>query len=203
MKNTMSVENNRPGFDQKMTAEEINSRPIARYTGPVHIVRTAQELERAAHALHRETVLGFDTETKPAFHKGQSNPVSIIQFAGSRAVYIIQAHRVPCLEPLGAILCSSRIIKAGIDLQQDIAKLKSHIACQYNGFVDVNNLAKDAGIKNFSMRGLAAIVLGVRIPKGARTSNWARDTLTPQQIAYAATDAWISRELYLRLGSKT
>lgn len=196
------TQKNRPGFDQKMTAEEINSLPIARYDGPVHIVRTAAELEHTVRALHRETVLGFDTETKPSFHKGQTNPVSIIQFSGSRAVYIIQLHQVPSLQPLRAILAGNRIIKAGIDLQQDIVKLKQQISCEYNGFVDVSSLAKDAGLKNFSMRGLAAVLLGVRIPKGTRTSNWGRDILTPQQIAYAATDAWISRELYLQLIGK-
>jgi len=198
----MTVEKNRPGFDQKMTAEEINSRPIARYDGPIHIIRTDSELEHAVHALRKEPVLGFDTETKPAFHRGQSNPVAIIQLAGSRAVYIMQLRQLASLKPLSALFASGRVIKAGIDLQQDIVKLKKQIDCEYNGFVDVSSLAKDAGLKNFSMRGLAAVLLGVRIPKGTRTSNWARDTLTPQQIAYAATDAWISRELYTRLVSK-
>ena len=81
----MTTEGTRPGFDLKMTAEEINGLPIAAYEGTVHVVRTEVELEKAAHALRRETVLGFDTETKPNFAKGENNPLSLIQFAGSRA----------------------------------------------------------------------------------------------------------------------
>lgn len=195
----MNDEEIRPGFDRKMTGEEINRLPIASYDGDVHIIRTPSTLEHAVHALCNETLLGFDTETKPAFEKGESNPLSLIQLAGKKAVYIIQMKHVPSCEQLGLVLSDKRIIKAGIDIQQDIAKLKNRIDCDYKGFVDISVLAKDAGIKNFSMRGLAAILLGVRVAKSMQVSNWARSTLTPSQIKYAATDAWISRELYVRL----
>ena len=195
----MTTEAARPGFDLKMTAEEINGLPIAAYEGTVHVIRTEAELEKAVHALRRETVLGFDTETKPNFAKGENNPLSLIQFADSRAVYIIQLRHMPSCAPLRKIFSDERIIKAGIDIPQDIVKLQERLGGDYNGFVDVSLDAKQAGLKNFSLRGLAAILLGVRITKGMRVSNWARDTLLPSQIKYAATDAWISRELYLRL----
>jgi ribonuclease D len=53
------------------------------------------------------------------------------------------------------------------------------------------------------LRNLAALFLGWRIAKGAKTTNWSTPQLSPSQIGYAATDAWVSRELYLcfqRLG---
>jgi ribonuclease D len=65
--------------------------------------------------------------------------------------------------------------------------------------MDLGNIAKKAGIKNHGLRGLAAVLLGLRISKGAQTTNWARDVLTRQQIQYAATDAWVGRKLYLSL----
>jgi ribonuclease D len=195
----MTPEAGRSGFDLKMTAEEINSRPIAAYEGTVHVVRTEDELEKAVHALRREAVLGFDTETKPNFARGEANPLSLIQLAGSRAAYIIQLRHVPSCDPLRRLFSDERIIKAGVDIPQDIAKLQERIGGHYKSCVDISLAAKQAGLKNFSLRGLAAILLGVRITKGMRVSNWARDTLLPSQIKYAATDAWISRELYLRL----
>ncbi len=195
----MTTEGKRPGFDLKMTAEEINRLPIAAYEGTVHVVRTEDALEKAMHGLRRETVLGFDTETKPNFAKGENNPLSLIQFAGSRAVYIIQLRPLPSCAPLRKLFSDERIIKAGVDIPQDILKLQERVGGEYKNFVDVSLGAKQAGLKNFSLRGLAAILLGVRITKGMRVSNWARDTLLPSQIKYAATDAWISRELYLRL----
>jgi len=195
----MQQHTHRPGFDRRITAEEINLLPVARYGGPVEIISTAAGLEHAVRVLRGESLLGFDTETKPAFRRGERNPVAIIQFATAAAVYIIRIACLPSLEPLAPLFVDRKIIKAGVDLQQDIAKLRQQLPCAYNNFIDVSHIAKDAGIKNFSMRGLAAVLLGVRVSKSARTSNWERMPLTPQQITYAATDAWISRELYLRL----
>ena len=195
----MTTEAQRPGFDLKMTSEEINSLPIAAYEGTVHVVSREAELEEAVHALRRETVLGFDTETKPNFIKGENNPLSLLQLAGSRAVYIIQLRHLPSCAALLRIFADKRIIKAGIDIPQDIVKLQERMGGEYKSFADVSLMAKEAGLKNFSLRGLAAILLGVRITKGMRVSNWGRDTLLPSQIKYAATDAWMSRELYLHL----
>jgi ribonuclease D len=195
----MKKEEQRPGFDLKMTAEEINCLPIAAYEGPVHVVRTEDALDKAVHALRRETVLGFDTETKPNFTRGENHPLSLIQFAGSRAAYIIQLRHLPSCASLLKLFSDEHIIKAGVDIPQDIVKLEERIGGEYNNCVDVSLSAKAAGLKNFSLRGLAAVLLGVRITKGMRVSNWGRDTLLPSQIKYAATDAWISRELYLRL----
>jgi len=193
----------RPGFDRTITREEINRLPIARYTGHVEIVNTVPQLEHTVHLLGRERIIGFDTESKPAFRKGERNPVAIIQCATETAVYIIQLARLPSLKGLEALFANEQIIKAGVDLQQDIMKLRQQVPCSYRGFVDVCRMAKQAGIKTFSMRGLAAVLLGVRISKTMRTSNWARDVLLEQQITYAATDAWISRELYLVLSKIT
>ena len=38
---------------------------------------------------------------------------------------------------------------------------------------------------------------GSKLSKKEQVSNWARNKLTDSQIKYAATDAWISRELYV------
>jgi ribonuclease D len=67
--------------------------------------------------------------------------------------------------------------------------------------VDVGTLAKRRGVEQTGLRNLAGIVLGFRIPKGRRTSNWAAARLTRQQIAYAAMDAWAARALYLALAA--
>ena len=65
--------------------------------------------------------------------------------------------------------------------------------------VDLAALARARGIKAQGLRSLAASLLGFRISKSAQCSNWERDELSPQQIRYAATDAWVGRELYARL----
>ena len=133
-----------------MTAEEINSLPIAAYEGTVHLVRTQDELEKAVHALRRETVLGFDTETKPNFIQGENNPLSLIQFAGARAVWIMQLRQLPSWAPLRTLFSDERIMKAGVNIPQDIASSRSDWR-GYKSFVDIGLVAKNAGLKNFSL----------------------------------------------------
>ena len=62
--------------------------------------------------------------------------------------------------------------------------------------------AKKQQLDNHGLRNLAALILNFRISKGKRTSNWERDDLTSGQIRYAATDAWVSREIYLKISVK-
>ncbi len=189
----------RPGFDRRMRKDEINDCPMERWTGPVNVVRTKDELAAAMHKLAGHTLLGFDTETRAAYTKGESYPPSLLQLANDDEVFLFQFKHLGLAKPLREILADSAIIKAGVSLDYDIRELKKISRFKAAGFVDLGDLAKKAGIKNHGLRGLAAVLLGFRISKGAQTSNWARDVLTPKQIQYAATDAWVGRKLYLAL----
>jgi ribonuclease D len=192
----------RPGFERRMTREEINACPIIRNESPIHVVSSRGEISRAVERLSKERILGFDTETKPAFKKGQSFPPSLLQLAGHRSIYIFQLRHLKFPRILRAILSSPHIIKAGVAPDHDIAKLKELGSFKQSRFVDLSVIARKAGIKNHGLRGMAAVLLGHRISKKAQRSNWARETLTPAQVKYAATDAWVSRELYLKLVKK-
>ena len=192
-------ETNRPGFDRRMSKDEINNCPIARWEGPVRVVRSKEELLTVIHKLAGETLLGFDTETRPAYTKGESYPPALLQLATATDVFIFQFKHLGLAKPLRKILSDPAIIKAGVSLDYDIRELKKMSPFKSAGFVDLGDLAKEEGIKNHGLRGLAATLLGVRIAKGAQTSNWAKEILTPHQIQYAATDAWIGRKLYLTL----
>lgn len=192
-------ETGRPGFDRRMSKDEINACPIARWTGPVSIVRTKNEMTAAVRKLAGHSLLGFDTETRPARTKGESYPPALLQLASETEVFIFQFKHLSLANPLRRILADPAIIKTGVSLDYDIRELKKMSPFKAEGFVDLGNLAKKEGIKNHGLRGLAAVLLGFRISKGAQTSNWAKDILTPQQIQYAATDAWVGRKLYLAL----
>jgi ribonuclease D len=187
----------RPGFDRRMSKDEINGCPIKRWAGPISVVRNRDQLTAAMRKLAGHTLLGFDTETRPAYKKGESYLPSLLQLAGDNEVFIFQLKHLGLAKPLREILSDSAIIKAGVSLDFDIRELKKLSPFKAAGFRDLGDLARKAGIMNHGLRGLAAVFLGVRISKGAQTSNWAKDVLTPQQIQYAATDAWVGRRLYL------
>ena len=191
--------NGRPGFDRRMSRAEINCCPIRRWEGRTIVVRDSADLEKAIDKLASESLLGFDTETRPAYRKGESYPPSLLQLAGRDEVFIFQLNHLGLAAPLRQLLADPDVIKTGVGLDFDIRELQKLSRFMAAGFFDLGNLAREKGIRNHGLRGLAAVFLGVRIPKGAQTSNWARDTLTPKQILYAATDAWIGRRLYLAM----
>lgn len=189
----------RPGFDYRMTKEEINDCPVRRYAGPVRVIRSKEDLAAAVDRLAKEVVLGFDIETRPAYKKGQSFPPALLQLAASDEVFVVQLGRVRLPDTLVSILTEPNIIKTGVALDDDINQLQKLARFEPAGFVDLGKIANDAGIKNFGLRGLAAVLLGFRISKNSQCTNWARDILAPAQITYAATDAWVGRELYYKI----
>jgi ribonuclease D len=145
----------------------------------------------------QESVVGFDTETRPAFKPGESYLPSLVQFATAGAVYLLQVQQQDYSAAMREIFSSEKVVKAGVSVTDDL-RMKKLFDFEEQGVVDLGKVAKRHGLKQTGVRNLAGIFLGLRIPKGAKTTNWAARRLTPQQIAYAATDAWACRELYLR-----
>lgn len=187
------------GARPRMTKEEINAHPMKSYEGPIHVIRRPEQIERAVKQLEKETVLGFDTETRPTFRVGEYYPPAILQLVGEKAAYIFQLRHCRLSPALLGLLANPRIVKAGVALDRDVQELNKLAAFSPAGFVDVAKLVKRAGYMNHGLRGLATVLLGFRISKRAQTSNWDRATLTRAQIEYAATDAWVGRELYRKL----
>ena len=182
-----------------VSKNEINVLPLKTYTGSIHLINSDVKMRAAVQALSSEKVLGFDTETRPAFKKGESYAPSLIQLAASDGVYIFQLRHVNSYEPLAGILADKKVLKAGIAVDDDIKKLNDLFSLGPSGFVELAEMAHRAGIKNAGVRGLAALLFGFRISKQTKCSRWDAPTLTSEQIVYSATDAWICRELYFAL----
>ncbi|MFH1868132.1 MAG: 3'-5' exonuclease [Candidatus Omnitrophota bacterium] len=178
---------------------EISALPIKHCTGPIHVIDSDTKMRAAMQSLTKEKVLGFDTETRPAFKKGESYLPSLLQLAAEDGVYIFQIGRINSHKPLAGVLADHNVIKAGISVSDDIKKLKSVVPFEPSRFIELAGMAAKVGIKNAGIRGLAALLFSFRISKQTRCSRWDAPTLTYAQIAYAATDAWICREIYFAL----
>ncbi len=189
-------------YTRKYTKEEINRLPLRRFTGPIHLVRSEQELAYAWPRLAEAGLLGFDTESKPVFQKGTANPPALLQLATSEAVFIFQFNLLPFPEQVRDILADPSVVKAGVAVWDDVKGLQQLSPFEAGGFVDLGDVSRGLDLQTNGLRNLAANLLGFRISKSAQRSNWGRKDLSDQQIVYAATDAWVSRELYLAIRSK-
>ena len=182
-----------------LSKQDINLLPLRKYDGPVKILSDDGRLRAVMPELLGERVLGFDIEVRPTFKSGDSFPPALVQLAGESGVYLAQLKKIGDLGLLGALFADARVIKAGVAIAGDIAKLHEVMPFEPAGFVELGRMAAKKGIKASGVRTLAANLLGLRISKGAQCSNWDRNELTPAQIQYAATDAWVCREIYLFL----
>ncbi len=171
--------------------------PILRYDGPIHLVKTEADLQRASHDIQHEHVVGFDTETRPTFKKGQSHAPALVQIAASRAVYLFQLSHMDFSHALTELFGNPKLIKAGIALDRDLVDLRKLFMFEAKNFLDLSDVAKHRGLKQSGVRNLAGLFLEGRITKSMQTSNWAQPRLSEKQMRYAATDAWVCRELYL------
>jgi ribonuclease D len=144
-------------------------------------------------------VLGFDTETKPAFKKGVVNEVCLLQLGDSENIFLFRLNLIGFPKELVKLLADKNIIKTGVALRDDIATLKRLKLFEPGGFVDLQEYVKSFGIEDNGLKKLAANILGFQISKRQQTSNWEADQLTEAQIEYAATDAWVCYEIYYAL----
>ena len=182
-----------------ITKSEINELPMKQYEGVIHLCRTPEEAKQAAEKLKKEPLLGFDTETRPAFRKGESYDPSLLQLATETEVFLFQIQQTGLIQELLDILADRNILKVGVAIDRDISELQAVTDFEPDGFVELADHAKEANIKNLGLRGLTAILFGFRISKKEQVSNWARKELSLSQQRYAATDAWLGRKIFIHL----
>jgi len=186
---------------RSISREDMLKLPIRRYEGRLCVVATPRDLAQALADLRAEAVVGLDTETRPTFRKGEVHLPCLVQAATARAVYLFPLRHADAHPVLAELLSEPQIVKAGVGLAYDLRALKQVFAFEEKNLFDLGDVARRSGLGQSGVRNLAGMFLGFRIPKGGSTSNWAAPQLSAAQIAYAATDAWACRELFLKFQS--
>ena len=180
----------------KLSKNEINALPLIQYEGDIEILNSKDNIQAAINDLKNYDLIGFDTETKPTFVKGPLNPPSIMQLACDDKVYIFQFDNDEIFKQLSLILSNKNITKCGVSVDRDLIELMYLSPFDPLSFVDLGNVARENEIPHHGLRGLVAMFLEHRISKGSQTSDWSKISLSDSQISYAATDAWVSLELF-------
>ncbi len=179
--------------------DELAEFPLASFEGVIHVIEQPEDLDKALKYLNNQSIIGFDTETRPAFKKGQVFPVSLLQLATSDQAFLFRINKIGLPPGVVKILASSKILKIGAAIRDDIKILQRVVPFKPMGFIELQDLVKDYGIESFSLKKLSAIVLGFRISKSQRLTNWDAEELTEQQLIYGATDAWVACDIYKQL----
>lgn len=172
---------------------------LINFTGKIHLITTDAELAAVAGDLHTAKRFGFDTETRPSFKKGDFFKVSLLQLSTEHNAYLIRLAKVTQFQILKTVFENKEIVKVGVAIRDDIKQLQKLFSFSPLNFVELQDIAKLKGLKNFGLKGMTEEVLQARLSKKAKITNWDAFELTDQQILYAATDAWIGLQIYLKM----
>ncbi len=188
-------------FKISLTPEEIESLEMSSFPGEIIVVdHQGWGFFRALEYLRHQKILGFDTESRPNFSPQHHHyGVALLQLSGPDRAYLFRIKQLTMYKRLFKILASDSIIKVGAAVNDDIHGLQRYCDFKPKGFVDLQKIVWEWGIRDKSVKKMAANILGIRISKTQQLSNWEAETLSEAQKKYAATDAWVCREMYVKL----
>ncbi|MBE6196063.1 MAG: 3'-5' exonuclease domain-containing protein 2 [Rikenellaceae bacterium] len=186
-------------FQSTISNDETAQLPAAQFPGEIVVVERDEEIRAACEELAREAVIGFDTETRPSFKAGVHYRVALLQLSTPKRCFLFRLCHIPLDKAILHLLENPQIKKVGAAVHGDLSALKELRHFREAGFVDLQKIVEEWGIEEKSLRKMSALVLGMRISKAQRLSNWEATSLTPQQQMYAATDAWICGCIYDKL----
>lgn len=188
-------------YVSNITPEDISTLPLASFGGEIHVIDKPDEsLKYAVEYLSRCKVIGFDTESRPTFSSGQARyGVSLLQLSSGGKAFLFRIKMMGLPDEICNILSDPDIVKVGAAVADDIRGLQKCKDFSARNFIDLQNLVKQYGIRDISVKKMTAIIMGIRISKSQQISNWEASVLSPEQIAYAATDAWVCEEMLYNL----
>lgn len=175
--------------------------PVAQVWGKIVVVESADMIPEAIAEIRKYKIIGFDTETRPSFKKGQSNSVSLIQFSTFDTNFLFRINITGLSPHLIQLMEDPSILKIGLSIHDDFHNLNKLCTLNPQGFIDLQTYVRNFRIIDASLSKLYAILFEKRISKGQRLTNWEADTLTQAQISYAALDAQACIEIYNYLQS--
>lgn len=188
-------------YPSSIDSDKIAAMPLTFFEGKITVIdELGHEFDKAVRYLSRRRVIGFDTETRPVFtpHAPQ-NGVALLQLSSGRHAFLFRTHLIGLEDSLAGVLANPNIIKVGAAVHDDIRGLQKIFPFEPASFVDLQRICGDWGITDKSVKKLCAIVMERRISKSQQLSNWEAPKLSDAQKIYAATDAWICREMYFKL----
>lgn len=179
--------------------EPFQRNPLIEFSGAIRLITNDRELAAVAEKLNSVDEFGFDTETRPSFRKGQIFRVALLQLATEDEAFLIRLHGITQFQTIIHVMENEKVVKAGVAIRDDLRLLQKLFKFEPRNFVELQDLAKAKGLKNFGLKGMTDEILHGTLIKGPKMTNWEAYHLTDRQLMYAATDAWIGLKLFQKL----
>lgn len=183
----------------KFDKTKIASLPTALFGGKIVVVVSEYEAEKAVNYLLSQPILGIDTETRPTFKKGVHYSVALLQVASHDVCFLFRLNHTGFTQTIKRLLEDKNVLKVGLSLRDDIMSLHKLGEFEPGRLLDLQKHVNEIGVEDLSLQKLYANLLGGKISKAQRLTNWEADVLTDKQKGYAATDAWACIMLYEEL----
>jgi ribonuclease D len=181
-----------PILKPQMTKDELQSLELFNHPGRYELIETVPAALLAIEELKKTSILGFDTETRPSFRKGEFYHVSLLQLATLECCYLFRLNKIPLSLEIVALLEDEKIHKVGVGIRDDVIGLQKRLSFNPGGFIDLAEKTRISKSISLSLRSLCGMYLQQRLSKGAKVTNWDRPALTESQARYAANDAFVS-----------
>lgn len=182
-----------------ISKEQLLDFPQEVFSGRILVVQTESEAEKACAYLSKSDAIGFDTETRPAFRKGVTHQIALMQLSTEDTCFLFRLNVIGLPDCLANILVDPKIKKIGLSLKDDFMAIHKRKSLVPSNFVDLQTFVKDYGIEDNGLQRIYGILFEKRISKGQRLTNWEADTLSDAQKMYAAIDAWACLRIFNEL----
>ena len=187
--------------DVSIDKQAINQMPLVNFPGRIHIINSIPQVKSVVTALRTAPLVGFDTETRPSFHRGERHNIALLQLSTHTDAFLIRLNKTGIPAYLKEYLEDKNYHKVGISTTDDFHQLTRACDMQPAGFIELQQMVKQYGITDMSLQKIYAILFQHKISKGQQLTNWEAPQLTESQQRYAAIDAWACLRIYERLNS--
>ncbi len=178
---------------------QLAALPAAQFQGKITVVDDQEAVDIAVSRLRESDLIGFDTETRPSFKKGQTYNVALLQLASDSECFLFRLNKIGMPEPLRHLLEDKNITKVGLSIHDDFRNLRKKYELEPDGFIELQQYVTQWNIIDKSLSKLFGILFGQRISKSQRLSNWEAEQLAEAQLNYAALDALACVKIYRHL----
>jgi ribonuclease D len=182
-----------------ISKDDIKELPLKQFEGSVTVIEDPGKVAEIVEKLQQKKIIGFDTETKPSFKKGVSHDIALLQLSTEEEAFLIRLNMTGFNGALTKLMAHTQIAKVGVGIRDDLRGLQQLSKFAPGGFIELQEMAPRYGIDVLSLKNLAGLLLGIRVSKRQRLSNWESEQLSEGQIHYAATDAWVALQIYNKL----